>query len=371
VPKNIVVCCDGTGNEFRDNNSNVVKLYYSLVIDPSVQIGYYHPGVGTMGAPTAHNRFTKKWSVFTGLAFGAGLLNNVADAYRYVMDLYEPGDRLFLFGFSRGAYTVRALAGVLHMFGLLRKGNEGLIPYVTRLYAKRSRDAEGMKHTFRIAEDFKATFSQQCPVHFAGLWDTVSSVGWIWDPIRLPYVAQNPDLHNGRHAVSIDERRCYFRNNLWGSSGPNQNIKQVWFAGVHSDVGGSYPEQESGLSKITLQWMIREATCFGLLTDLTRVDYILGLGPAPSPTFPVEHPPVPPDVTTPLHNSLTSAWWTLEAIPHSYFDAASGKVRWRIPMGARRMIPENSTLHVSVQEKWNRDPAYRPPNVPNAYAVER
>jgi len=139
--KNIVICCDGTGNEFGDSNSNVVKLYGALIVDGRQQVGYYHPGVGTMGAPTARNKISKLWSIGTGLAFGAGLLDNVSDAYRYLMDCYEDGDRVFLFGFSRGAYTARALAGVLHMFGLLCPGNHALIPYIIRLYAKRSRSA--------------------------------------------------------------------------------------------------------------------------------------------------------------------------------------------------------------------------------------
>ncbi|MFY9682035.1 MAG: DUF2235 domain-containing protein [Candidatus Sulfotelmatobacter sp.] len=107
MAKNIVICCDGTGNEFGDHNSNVVKLYSTLIIDGKRQVGYYHPGVGTMGAPSAHNKISEAWSVVMGLAFGAGLLANVGDAYRYLMNVYEDGDHVYLFGFSRGAYTVR------------------------------------------------------------------------------------------------------------------------------------------------------------------------------------------------------------------------------------------------------------------------
>jgi uncharacterized protein (DUF2235 family) len=194
LPKNIVICCDGTGNEFGDQNSNVVKLYSTPIIDGRQQVGYYHPGVGTMGAPTAHNKITKAWSVVMGLAFGAGLLASVGDAYRYLMNIYEPGDNVFLFGFSRGAYTARALAGAVHMFGLLSPGNEGLIPYVIRLYAKRTRNAAGMTHTFQVATEFKKTFCRDCQLHFVGVWDTVSSVGWVWDPLKLPYTGQNPTL---------------------------------------------------------------------------------------------------------------------------------------------------------------------------------
>jgi uncharacterized protein (DUF2235 family) len=355
MPKNIVICCDGTGNEFGDHNSNVVKLYGTLIVDGKQQVGYYHPGVGTMGAPTATNRVSAAWSTVMGLAFGAGLLANVNDAYRFLMDVFEDGDRVFLFGFSRGAYTARALAGTLHMFGLLCPGNDGLIPYITRMYARRSRKAAGMTHTFQVADAFKATFSRHCPLHFVGLWDTVSSVGWVWNPLRLPYTAQNPDMINGRHAVSIDERRCYFRNNLWGPQLPNQNIKQVWFAGVHSDVGGSYAYNESGLSQISLEWMMCEAVSFGLLVDPLKAQTALGRIPPP--------PPVKPDPGTRVHNSLTFWWWLLEFLPHSYYDIVAKKAKWRIPLGARRTIPEGSVLHSTVKEKLRADLSYKPSNL--------
>jgi uncharacterized protein (DUF2235 family) len=362
MAKNIVICLDGTGNEFGDHNSNVVKLYGTLIIDGLRQVGYYHPGVGTMGDPTAHNKISRAWSVVAGLAFGAGLLANVGDAYRYLMNVYEQGDNVFIFGFSRGAYTARALAGVLHMFGLLCPGNEGLIPYIIRLYAKKTRSAAGMTHTFAVATGFKATFCRPCPLHFVGVWDTVSSVGWVWDPVKLPYTAQNPDMANGRHAISIDERRCYFQSNLWGAPLPGQNLKQIWFAGVHSDIGGSYPEAESGLSKITLEWMLCEAAPLGLIVDPRKAEYILGRTPPP--------PPVAPDPDAKTHNSLTFWWWLLEFLPHSYYDPILKKTRWRIPLGTRRKIPPTSVIHATVKEKLATDPDYRPQNLTGNLPIE-
>jgi uncharacterized protein (DUF2235 family) len=109
-----------------------------------------------------------------------------------------------------------------------------------------------------------------------GVWDTVSSVGWAWDPLHIPYTAKNPDLRIGRHAVSIDERRCFFRQNLWSAALPGQDIKQVWFAGVHSDVGGGYAEAESGLAKISLEWMLCEAGTAGLILDRAKAAVVLG-----------------------------------------------------------------------------------------------
>ncbi|HED17756.1 MAG TPA: DUF2235 domain-containing protein [Gammaproteobacteria bacterium] len=121
-----------------------------------------------------------------------------------------------------------------------------------------------------IAEGFKRTFSRECPVHFLGLWDTVKSIGWIYDPVNLPYTMNNPSVGVVRHAISIDERRALFRSNLWGAGTDEQDVLQVWFAGVHSDVGGGYPENESGLAKIAMQWMVEEAQKFGLLVDLEK-----------------------------------------------------------------------------------------------------
>jgi uncharacterized protein (DUF2235 family) len=327
-------------------------------LDPTAQLGYYHPGLGTMGAPNALSRIAQWWTRMLGLAFGYGLMANIADAYRFLMYHYEPGDRVFIFGFSRGAYTARALAAMLHMFGLFDTGNEALIAYASRLIKNPSDE------TFRIIGNFKTTFGRECKPHFVGVWDTVSSVGWIYDPVKLPYSANNPDIATGRHAISIDERRCFFRQNLWGSSVGNQDLRQVWFAGVHSDVGGSYPEPESGLSKITLQWMLREAEMAGLIVDSKKKQAILGADPNCAP----------PSPTAQIHNSLTAIWWVLEYWPKRYVDMECHppETKWRIPRGKARHINAGATIHTSVFERIRQESSYRPANLldPDTYKIE-
>jgi type VI secretion system (T6SS) phospholipase Tle1-like effector len=285
-----------------------------------------------------------------GLAFGAGLLDNVADAYRYLMETYEDGDRLFLFGFSRGAYTARALGAVLHMYGLLSPGNDGLIPYILRMFAQKSRKAGGIQQTLDVAHEFKRVFSRCCPIHFVGLWDTVSSVGWIYDPVVLPYSACNPSIRIGRHAVSIDERRCFYRQNLWGKPSEGQDIKQVWFSGVHSDVGGSYPERQSGLSQVTLEWMLGEAFDAALGIDLNAAAEVLGWAPPPGGI-----PPVRPDPAAEMHRSLHGPWWILEFLPHRFFDRKADSSRWTIPLGAYRRIPEGSLISADAEARTPAD----------------
>lgn len=342
--RNLVVCIDGTGNEFGDDNSNVAKLCQTLVQDERQWL-FYHPGVGTMGAPNAGGRLAREWTKIKGLAFGAGLLDLTGDAYRFLMNAYAEGDHIYLFGFSRGAYAARALSGMLHMYGLLHRGNEGQIRYVTHMFAERTRARGRFAEKIEVAAAFRQTFGREIAIHFCGLWDTVSSVGWIYDPLKLPYTAVNPILSRGRHAVSIDERRCFFRDNLWGPSLPGQDLRQVWFAGVHSDVGGSYPEPESGLSKLALRWMLREAAAAGLRIDAERAGIVLGEVPAAGGDW------VRPDPGAMMHQSLQGWWWALEFLPHRYYDRRARAERWRIPLGARRVIPPASEIHDSVRER--------------------
>jgi uncharacterized protein (DUF2235 family) len=111
------------------------------------------------------------------------------------------------------------------MYGLLCPGNDGLIPYITRMYARRTSEATGMKETLDVAQNLNASFSRDCPIYLEGPWDTVSSVGWITRPVVIPFSVRNPSMHIARHAVSNHERRCFYRQNLWGDPFPGQDIK--------------------------------------------------------------------------------------------------------------------------------------------------
>lgn len=132
--RNLIVCYDGTNNQFGPENTNVVRLVQVLDRDPLKQRIYYDPGVGTLPEPGTWDKVSQWLSKVAGLAFGAGINWKVGEAYTYLINTWEPGDRVFLFGFSRGAYTVRVLAGLLFSIGLLPRGCENLVPYALRLY---------------------------------------------------------------------------------------------------------------------------------------------------------------------------------------------------------------------------------------------
>ncbi len=362
--KNIVICCDGTGNKFIDkpdpdnSNSNVVKLYATLRIH-NEQIAYYHPGVGTAGDPRVTGKIASLWSQIKGLAFAYGFKDNVLDAYQYLMKRYDDGDQVYMIGFSRGAYTVRALAGMLDGYGLLCKGNEGHLPYAWNAFADQLRDRK--QHSVEPNERFKETFSRRgFRIHYLGIWDTVSSVGWITTPLRLYSVAQNPTVEIGRHAISIDERRCFYRDNLWEKATeeqlqrvatkdnpkPTQDVLQVWFPGVHSDIGGSYSQDSSVLSNHALAWMIDETQKAGAEIKPHMKQLVLGEPVDPLPDDPDEVKRVnalkdlfvKPRITM-VHKSLKWPWQLLEVLPHRYYDKDDGQENWRTPLGMRRRLP--------------------------------
>lgn len=254
--KNIILCCDGTGQQFQENKSNPLRLHYCLHNDAN-QISFYNPGVGTFD-PSRSERYDEGWlgdltswarSSVEGKGFGYGIVRNITDAYRFLMQTYDgsAGDRVYIFGFSRGAFTAQAVAGMLNKCGLLYAHNENLLSYATEIYLKRGNDG--------IAKDFKNTMARACKPYMLGVWDTVKSLGDSHqDDFFYASPAENAVF--GYHAVSIDEQRADFLPSLW-DAGRHDNLEQVWFAGVHSDVGGGYPHD--GLGNIGLRWMIERA----------------------------------------------------------------------------------------------------------------
>ena len=350
MPKNIAICCDGTANEFSEDQTNIVKLFFTLAQDPQEQIAFYHPGVGTMEPPGSLTPLHRRLTRLLGQAIGAGIEHDIRDAYIYLMRSFEPGDKVFLFGFSRGAYTARALAAVLHKYGLMPPGNEPLVPYAIRMLIGIHRARGGTREInrlFQLADEFKESFSPTpCTTHFMGIWDTVSSVGWIGSPVKLPYIADNAEIAIGRHAVAIDERRAFFRSNLWHpkTDGGPKDIKQVWFPGVHCDVGGGYEESESGLSKLSLEWMIKEAKAAGLLVDPDKEAEILGRNGKPYAR---------PDPQAKMHESLTPAWWLAEIIPKPHWNWAKKKEGRRPNLFRRRTIPSGALVHQSAFDRHN------------------
>jgi uncharacterized protein (DUF2235 family) len=349
MPKNIVVCCDGTANEFAQNRTNVVKLYYALVHDNPAQIVYYHPGIGTMEPFGSLSPLSRKFTKLLGMAVGYQLANDVRDAYVFLMQQYERGDCIYLFGFSRGAFTVRAVASLIRLYGMLRKGNEPLVPYAIRMQMGiqgTKGDRTAVREYFDLAAEFKQTMSCANPrVRFVGVWDTVSSVGWVDNPLHLPYEANNPDIMIGRHAISIDEHRAFFRSHLWQlpkdsavEHGP-KDMQQVWFPGVHCDVGGGYAEAESGLSKYPLEWMLEEGKAAGLLVDPDREAEVLGLRGG---AYELAKP------NGSIHKSLHGAWNIAEFIPKRHWNWKKGKSEHRMNLYRRRSIPPGSLVHESA-----------------------
>ena len=272
--KNLVICCDGTRGEFgaADRNTNVVRLFGRLA-DREGQFVYYDPGVGTYSSRrTAAGQWLRNSAASM---FGSGLKSNALEAYRYLMTHYQPGDRIFLFGYSRGAHTVRVLAGMLFKCGLLMKGSENLIPYMARIYFRKNND--------QVAEDFKRHFSRGCPVRFIGVWDTVASMGFLWRRRYYRNNILNPGVSFAFQALSIDERRWQFQPSIWNEDGipEGQTIEQVWFAGRHADVGGQ-DVPGRGVSDIPLQWMLEKA---GSANLLLLDDWQKDLNPDPCAQF--------------------------------------------------------------------------------------
>lgn len=351
--KNIVICCDGTGNQLGETYSNVVKLFSVLKKIPGKQVTYYDPGVGTLSYDNDLIPLRRRLRKAIALATGAGLEQNVTEAYSFLMENYEEGDRIFLFGFSRGAYTVRVLAGLIREMGLLRKGCQNLITYAWDSYRLCYKE-----ETSEITKEFKRQFSHDAHIYFMGIWDTVSSVGLLNGRRTYPNTYDNDRVRYVRHAIAIDELRRFYRQNLYKPSDDTDKVKQVWFAGAHSDVGGSYPLNESELAQITLEWMIRESTDKGLLVTNEECDKVIPKTKNTSLSV--------PSYDGRIHKSLSGLWWLMELWPKK--NRETGKIT--PPMGRRRLMflgpddkPIRPRIHISVMHRIkDSELGYKPSN---------
>jgi len=336
--KRIVICADGTWNlrDQVDRNTgkrrptNVTKLARAVLAqagDGTHQLVGYFDGVGTGGGIDR----------YTGGAFGKGIEDNVREIYRFLVYNYVRGDQIYLFGFSRGAFTVRTLAGFLHQVGLLQKEDDYFVPEIYACYESRhAPGSDAWKHAFRGTRNVQPA----PPIRMLGVWDTVGALGapgllgqlLNGRKYRYHQVALTPEIQHAFHAMAIDERRKAFQVNAWqrppGWSGV---LEQVWFAGVHGNVGGGY--KPDGLANEALHWMAEQAEGLGLELD---ADYLAYFRPCFNST---------------LNDSMTLAYRALGSVRRPVGEVAGG----------------GEALHQSVLDRLaSAECGYLPPNVPVA-----
>lgn len=270
--KRLIICADGTWNsrdQINDDNgkrrpTNVTKVARAIRsrdernVD---QVVFYHDGLGT------HGPIDK----FTGGAFGTGIEENIRTLYRHIVYNHEQGDEIFLFGFSRGAFTVRTLAGFMKFAGVVEKEDDYFVPDLFSCYERsKGRDSQEWKHATRHIRQ-----ARECPkIKFIGVWDTVGSLGapgllgQFLNKNKYDYHDTRlfPEIEHAYHALAIDERRKPFKPTLWEKPADwKGTLEQAWFAGVHSNIGGSY--DPDGLANEALHWICDKATAAGLQFD--------------------------------------------------------------------------------------------------------
>jgi uncharacterized protein (DUF2235 family) len=273
MPKRLVILCDGTWNRAENMDrhkrkpTNIMKLVRAikpLATDGTVQVTYYDEGVGN------------HWGIdrLLGGGLGLGLSKNVIEAYRFILYNYEPGDVIFLFGFSRGAYTVRSLAGLIQHAGLLPKKEDFYVPEAYELYRQRPARGQDQAPWQQQISNFRQEHSARAiAIGFVGVWDTVGALGV---PLGLFNVfnrrhymfhdsSLSPCIQHAYQALAVDEQRKTFRPTLWENVTASQVLEQRWFVGVHTNVGGGY--EKDGLANIPLHWLKAKATSLGLEVD--------------------------------------------------------------------------------------------------------
>jgi uncharacterized protein (DUF2235 family) len=346
--KRIILCCDGTWNQADQAEdgtltpTNVVNLAVRIAKcdGPTLQVTYYDQGVGTGNVIDR----------MVGGAMGEGLEANIHDAYRFLIANYQPGDKLYFFGFSRGAFTVRSIAGMVRKCGILDRTSVAEYPNAIALYRNRvirPTDAAAM----RFREQHSACGETDIPIHFMGVWDTVGALGiplslfrgWNTRKYQFHDTELSRAVKNAYHALAIDERRRPFTPALWAyKPKEGQFVKQVWFAGVHSDVGGGYADYEMGhnLALIPLVWMMDAAKNCGLAMD-----------DAVNTTY-----PLPMDPLAPKHDSRRGLF---NLLPGG--DRTIGLTTDPTdPTGKRQINDVTQSVHESALERWDKDKLYRP-----------
>jgi uncharacterized protein (DUF2235 family) len=282
--KRLIVCCDGTWNK-PDNEdvTNIEKIARTVQTDLSAtggvqQLVYYISGVGTSSYEADR---------LLGGAFGLGLFHNVIACYRFLSQNYEPGDEIFIIGFSRGAYTARSLGGMLAKVGLVTKLSlvQDKLPEAVHIY-QRTKMPEGV--IAESADKFKHDHCYSVEVTFLGVFDTVGALGvpgFEHETPRFHDVQLSSQVRCARQALAIDEPRMKFAPTFWeaaeGGDTQDPRVKQVWFEGCHSDVGGGFPEGQTGLSDTALLWMAQEAHTAGLIFDTDLLSIYVKSGSAP------------------------------------------------------------------------------------------
>ena len=378
--KRIVICADGTwGSPYRQDGShagltNVRRMAQAVLPvtdDRTPQVVLYQSGLGTGGARVDR---------LLGGGMGLGLATNVVDAYTFLVGNYEAGDELYLFGFSRGAYTARSLAGLIRNCGILRKAHAERVQEAYDRYRDRRspdwhpsgskaiafREAHAWRETRRRSDDQRG---QDTTIRFLGVWDTVGAFGvpsGLWRSLtRRAHGFHDTQLSrcvdHAYQALAVDERRAPFYPTLWDPGSPRlpgQTLLQVWFAGVHANVGGGYPD--AGLSDIALDWLASHAMAHGLGLDRA----IIRRGP---------------NALGPLVDSQTlgyraiGVWGKLNPF-HRWYARTDVRAREDAAIARRtswrgdcvRPIPPGTTVHPSVHQRRLARLDYRPPNVSTA-----
>ena len=283
MKKRIIVCCDGTWNQPEKLEhtqivaTNVLKMLRAVSPKDEkrgiAQVLYYHSGVGTGNLGVADK-------VFGGL-LGAGISKNIQDCYRFIANNYSEGDELFLFGFSRGAYTVRSLSAMIHCVGILNKTDLRHVPHAYEYYHTEPENRSHATYEEMHTPPIETIKGKDVPIKYVGVWDTIGSLG-IPTPIlgrlqrklgrkfpRFNVGFHNeemlPTVENAFQALALDERRGPFKPSIWKYAREDQRVEQVWFSGVHRNIGGG--ALNSGLSDCALAWMIDRARECGLVFD--------------------------------------------------------------------------------------------------------